>query len=57
MIPRTSAGELALLSADKRQATVTATMDSTVLMIDRSAFERVLGLLEGIREASKQNRQ
>jgi len=46
-------GELALLSADKRQATVTATMDTTVLMIDRSAFERVLGSLGTIVEAAK----
>mmetsp|Transcript_2408 Transcript_2408/g.4651 ORF Transcript_2408/g.4651 Transcript_2408/m.4651 type:complete len:350 (+) Transcript_2408:42-1091(+) len=49
-------GELALLSADKRQATVTATMDTTVLMIERAAFERVLGSLEGLQNAS-QNRQ
>ena len=50
-------GELALLSADKRQATVTATMDTTVLMIDRGAFERVLGSLKGLQDASTQNRQ
>lgn len=53
----TSAGELALLSADKRAATVTATTDSTVLMIDRGAFERVLGSLKGLQDASTQNRQ
>jgi cAMP-dependent protein kinase regulator len=50
-------GELALLSADKRAATVTATTDSTVLMIDRGAFERVLGSLKGLQDASTQNRQ
>lgn len=51
-------GELALLSSDKRQATVTATMDTTVLMIDRSAFERVLGSLSALKEmAAGQDRK
>ena len=51
------AGELALLSADKRAATVTATVDTTVLVIDRGAFERVLGSLKELQDASTQNRQ
>ena len=51
------AGELALLSADKRAATVTATVDTTVLVIDRGAFERVLGSLKQLQDASTQNRQ
>ena len=41
-------GELALMGADKRQATVTAAADTTVLMVDRAAFERVLGSLGGL---------
>jgi cAMP-dependent protein kinase regulator len=41
-------GELALLNADKRKATVTATMPSTVLSLDRPTFERVLGPLKDL---------
>jgi len=36
-------GELALLSSDKRQATVTATRKTSVLMLGRVEFERLLG--------------
>ena len=51
-------GELALLSSDKRQATVTATQDTTVLMIERAAFERVLGTLSALKEmAAGQDRK
>lgn len=46
-------GELALLGNDKRQATVTACEDTTVLMVDRAAFERVLGGLAELQSASK----
>ena len=39
-------GELALLSADKRAATVTVTEKLAVLSIDRSSFTRLLGNLQ-----------
>ena len=39
-------GELALLGADKRQATVTAVTDVTLLTINRSQFTRLLGGLQ-----------
>jgi len=38
-------GELALLSSDKRAATVTTTADTTVLMLGRAEFVRLLGPL------------
>jgi len=43
-------GELALLKKDTRQATVTCVQPTTVLMIDRSAFTRVLGPLSVLLE-------
>ncbi|ETW02820.1 hypothetical protein H310_05304 [Aphanomyces invadans] len=39
-------GEIALLSDEVRQATVTAARDTTVLVVDRSTFKRLLGPLE-----------
>ena len=39
-------GELALLSADKRAATVTTTKKTTVLTLGRAEFTRLLGKLE-----------
>jgi len=50
-------GELALLSADKRQASVTAVGDTTVLMIARAEFTRLLGSLSDIIETSTQYNQ
>ena len=50
-------GELALLSADKRQASVTAVGDTTVLMIARAEFTRLLGSLSDIIETSTQYSQ
>jgi len=41
-------GELALLSSDKRAATVTAVGQVSVLVIDRAAFTRLLGSLSDI---------
>ena len=40
-----SAGELALLSSAKRAATVTAVVPTSVLRLERLAFERILGPL------------
>eukprot|EP00325_Prymnesiales_sp_UTEX-LB-985_P027204 CAMPEP_0174733464 /NCGR_PEP_ID=MMETSP1094-20130205/61362_1 /TAXON_ID=156173 /ORGANISM="Chrysochromulina brevifilum, Strain UTEX LB 985" /LENGTH=353 /DNA_ID=CAMNT_0015936123 /DNA_START=41 /DNA_END=1102 /DNA_ORIENTATION=+ len=45
-------GELALLSSDKRAASVTAVTDTTVLMIARAEFTRLLGSLSEIIESS-----
>jgi len=45
-------GELALLNSEKRAATVTAVKKTQVLMIDRSAFERVVGVLSEITSAA-----
>ncbi|CAK4133599.1 unnamed protein product [Aphanomyces euteiches] len=39
-------GEIALLRDEVRQATVTAVKDSTVLVVDRNTFKRLLGPLE-----------
>ncbi|KAF0685071.1 Aste57867_22999 [Aphanomyces stellatus] len=39
-------GEIALLRDEARQATVTAVQDTTVLVVDRSTFKRLLGPLE-----------
>ncbi|OQR88953.1 cAMP-dependent protein kinase regulatory subunit, partial [Thraustotheca clavata] len=39
-------GEIALISNEVRQATVTAAKDTTVLMIDRDTFKRLLGPME-----------
>jgi len=52
-------GERALLSTELRAATVTATRDSTLLVIDRDTFLRLLGPLEDCiqREAARQERQ
>jgi len=41
-------GELALLSSDKRAATVTATKPTTVLLLGRAEFTRMLGPLAGL---------
>ena len=51
-------GERALLSTERRAATVTATRDSTLLVLDREAFLRLLGPLEECirREAARQGR-
>ena len=51
-------GERALLSTERRAATVTATRDSTLLVLDRETFLRLLGPLEEcIRsEAARQGR-
>ncbi|KDO28674.1 hypothetical protein SPRG_06528 [Saprolegnia parasitica CBS 223.65] len=39
-------GEIALISNEVRQATVTAVRDTTVLVIDRETFKRLLGPME-----------
>jgi len=50
-------GELALISSDKRAATVTTVTDTTVLALSRTVFERVLGKLNDIiRDAGAQAR-
>ena len=51
-------GERALLSTERCAATVTATRDSTLLVLDREAFLRLLGPLEECirREAARQGR-
>ena len=41
-------GEIALMTAKPRQATVTAGEDLTVLALDRATFTRVLGNLDDI---------
>jgi len=41
-------GELALLSSDKRAATVTAVQPTTVLMVSRIEFTRLLGSLSDL---------
>ena len=41
-------GELALLSSDKRAATVTATKATTVLSLKRDEFTRLLGPLKDL---------
>ena len=41
-------GEKALLTKDKRNASVVATCDTTCLVLDRSDFQRLLGPLEAI---------
>ena len=46
--PGGSFGELALLHAEVRQATVTATKPSILLQLDRMTFKRLLGPLEFI---------
>jgi CRP-like cAMP-binding protein len=47
-------GELALLNAAPRKATVKATEDCDVIAIDRAAFKRLLGAAEGfMREHAK----
>jgi len=43
-------GELALLSTDKRQATVTAVMKTTVLVLARKKFTDLLGPLKALME-------
>jgi len=43
-------GELALLSTDKRQATVTATEPTTVLVLARDKFNAILGPLKELME-------
>jgi len=49
-------GELALLSSDKRKATVTAVQPTTVLSLKREEFERLLGpLKDKILETSNAN--
>ena len=49
-------GELALLSSDKRKATVTAVKPTTVLTLKREEFERLLGpLKDTILETSTAN--
>ena len=45
-------GELALLSSDKRAATVTAVQPTTVLMVSRTEFTRLLGSLSDIISAA-----
>lgn len=45
-------GELALLSSDKRAATVTATQTTSVLVITRAEFTRLLGSLTDILASS-----
>jgi len=45
-------GELALLSSDKRAASVTAVADTTVLMIARKEFTSLLGSLSDIIESA-----
>jgi len=51
-------GELALLSSDKRAATVTTTKDTSVLMLGRAEFVRLLGPLSNeIAAAAKEKRQ
>ena len=50
-------GELALLSSDKRAATVTTTTDTTVLMLGRAEVTRLLGPISGeIAAAAKAKR-
>ena len=51
-------GERALLSTERRAATVTATRATTLLVLDRDTFLRLLGPLEDIirREAQQQQR-
>lgn len=51
-------GELALISSDKRAATVSAVTPTTVLVLTRLSFERILGPLKDImgEEASLQAR-
>jgi len=46
-------GELALLRSDKRAATVTATQKTNVLVLRRSAFERLLGPLAEMQQAAE----
>ena len=52
-------GERALLSTERRAATVTATRDSTLLVLDRDSFLGLLGPLEDCirHEAARQQRQ
>jgi len=52
-------GELALLSSDKRAATVSAVTQTTVLVVDRAQFSRLLGPLTEIlkSQASAQGRE
>ena len=45
-------GELALLSDDKRAATVTAVKDTQVLVLAKKEFDRLLGPLKDILEAA-----
>jgi len=47
-------GELALLKGETRAATVTATSDMSLCWIDRYAFKRLLGPLEGLLERNKE---
>ncbi|KAL3893496.1 MAG: hypothetical protein SGPRY_014192 [Prymnesium sp.] len=50
-------GELALLSSDKRQATVTSTQPTSVLMLGRQEFVRLIGPLDSeIKELAGQKR-
>ena len=50
-------GELALISSDKRAATVTTTAATTVLMLGRTEFVRLLGpLSSAIAEEAKAKR-
>lgn len=52
-------GERALLSTERRAATVTAVLDTTLLVLDRDTFLRLLGPLEECiqREAERQQRR
>ena len=52
-------GERALLSTERRAATVTATRPTSLLVLDRETFLRLLGPLEECirREAERQQRQ
>lgn len=52
-------GERALLSTERRAATVTAVLDTTLLVLDRDTFLRLLGPLEECiqREAQRQQRR
>ena len=51
------AGELALLSTDKRAATVSSVEKTTVLTLGRVQFTRLLGPLKDIMAAADQGRK